>query len=110
MDKIKLLATVLLSAGIAAAGQVFLKLGSVNFSLKSLFNKHLILGLAFYGISMLIYLVALSKTKMSLVYPLMSLAYIFGLVLAVFFLHEQVPLLRWIGTGVIVLGCWMVIQ
>ena len=40
----------------------------------------------------------------SVAYPLTAFAYIFGMLAAVIIFHEVVPLTRWIGVGLIILG------
>ena len=40
----------------------------------------------------------------SVAYPITAIAYIFGMLAAVFIFHESVPLTRWIGVGLIILG------
>jgi undecaprenyl phosphate-alpha-L-ara4N flippase subunit ArnE len=40
----------------------------------------------------------------SIAYPITAFAYIFGMLAAVFIFHETVPLTRWIGVGLIILG------
>ena len=40
----------------------------------------------------------------SVAYPVTAFAYVFGMVAAIIIFHESVPLTRWIGVGLIVLG------
>lgn len=102
---------------IAAAGQIILKLGMnkigvvdfaktglVNFFLK-IFNTPLVLlGLFFYAFSAILWLVVLSREKLSFVYPLVAFSYVITVVLSVVILKEEVPWLHWLGLGVICLG------
>ena len=46
----------------------------------------------------------LKHNDLSLVYPLISISYIFGTLAAVFIFHETVPLSRWIGVILIMVG------
>lgn len=46
----------------------------------------------------------------SVAYPMISISYIFGQLAAIFIFHETVPLTRWIGVGLIVLGVMLVVK
>ena len=98
---------------LAAFGQIILKLGmaksgqlSFAFShfVKTFSNPVILAGLALYGVSLLIWLVVLSREELSFVYPMVAFAYVITTVLAVIFLHESVPPLRWIGLSIIIVG------
>jgi undecaprenyl phosphate-alpha-L-ara4N flippase subunit ArnE len=38
-------------------------------------------------------------------YPMISLSYVFGMLAAMFIFHETIPLTRWVGVALIILGC-----
>jgi len=44
----------------------------------------------------------------SIAYPMTAFAYIFGMLAAVFIFQESVPLTRWIGVGLIILGVFFI--
>ena len=44
----------------------------------------------------------------SIAYPMTAFAYIFGMLAAVFIFQESVPLTRWVGVGLIVLGVFFI--
>ena len=44
----------------------------------------------------------------SLAYPMISLSYVFGMVAAIVFFHEQVSLTRWVGVFCIIMGCCLI--
>ena len=46
----------------------------------------------------------IKNNDLSLVYPLISISYIFGMLAAVYIFHETVPLSRWIGVVLIMIG------
>ena len=46
----------------------------------------------------------LKHLDFSIAYPITAFAYIFGMLAAIFIFHETVPLTRWIGVGLIILG------
>ncbi len=63
---------------------------------------------ALFGIATLVWFAVLAKSPLSLVYPLMSLSYVFGLVLARYCLGESISLVRWAGVGLICVGVALV--
>lgn len=97
--------------------QVFLKLG-LNKIDKFLLSfetfKLIITGYYFWlivlsmGVAMGIWIYVLRENEFSVAYPLVSISYIFGLLAAVFIFKEAVPLGRWIGVGVIILGIFLI--
>ena len=44
----------------------------------------------------------------SIAYPVTAFAYIFGMLAAIFIFRETVPLTRWIGVGLIILGVFFI--
>ena len=97
-----------------ACGQLVWKIGLDKLQVKALLSmegvQKAILspyiwgGMAIYVVATVIWLNVLSKLPLSVAYPLMSIAYVFGLVLAKVVLGETISLTRWIGGFVIVLG------
>ena len=64
----------------------------------------MMLGLFCYGFSLLIWLMALSRTDVSLAYPMLALGYLFNAFAAHYFLGETVSPQRWMAIGLIVIG------
>ncbi|WP_456450317.1 EamA family transporter [Palaeococcus sp. (in: euryarchaeotes)] len=71
-------------------------------------NKYIIIGLVLYGVSSVLWLIGLSMLDVSLMYPLLSLAYVVTTVLAFMILNEPVRTTRWIGVLLIILGSILV--
>lgn len=69
-----------------------------------------IIGIAFYAISMLVWLIALSRFEVSFAYPLLSITYILVYAVAVYWptLGEQPSLQKLIGIAIIVGGVVLV--
>jgi uncharacterized membrane protein len=97
---------------LAALGQLILKSGMnklAGFNLIKTFTSPLVLvGLCFYGASLILWLMVLSREKLSFVYPLVAFSYVVTVILSRLVLHEPVPLLRWLGLAVIVIGILLV--
>ena len=47
---------------------------------------------------------------MSQAYPLVSLSYVFGLIAALIVFKEIVDPAKWVGVGLIVLGCYFIVK
>jgi undecaprenyl phosphate-alpha-L-ara4N flippase subunit ArnE len=44
----------------------------------------------------------------SIAYPITAFAYVFGMLAAIFIFHETVPLTRWLGVGLIIVGVMLI--
>jgi undecaprenyl phosphate-alpha-L-ara4N flippase subunit ArnE len=58
--------------------------------------------------AMLVWMYVLKKYEFSLAYPLLSISYIIGLLAAQFIFYEAIPLTRWIGVVIIMIGVYFV--
>lgn len=91
---------------LGAFGALYLKRASSNFrvSLSQVKNKSLIVGLFYYGFSTLIFLTALKFGELSIIYPLVSLTYVWVVLLSHFKLQESLNKFKVLGVLLIVLG------
>ncbi len=92
---------------IGAFGPVFLKLGStgLNRNLLAQFKNHkLILGITIYCLSAAFFVPALKGGDLSVLYPLVSLSYIWVSLLSMFILKEQMNYTKWFGIFLILCG------
>ena len=71
-------------------------------------EPHFIGGVACYGVSLIVWILGLSRVPVSIAYPILSLGYVINAVAAHYLLGESVTLSRWLGIGFIVLGVWLV--
>lgn len=71
-------------------------------------EPHFIGGVACYAISLIVWIVGLSRVPVSIAYPMLSLGYIINAIAAHYLLGESVTLARWLGIGFIVVGVWLV--
>lgn len=79
-----------------------------NLSLNSIINFEIGGALISFIIGGLIWLDLLKKVEFNILYPLISISYIFGLLAAKIIFNENVPTIRWIGVGVIILGIYLI--
>ncbi|MFA5364432.1 MAG: EamA family transporter [Candidatus Bathyarchaeia archaeon] len=107
----KILLLTALSALIGSVGQIMFKRGANNlqFDIKMLLsNYHLILGLAVYGVSTVLYVYSLSKGDLSIIYPVVATSYIWTMMFSKIFLKEQIGLISWAGVAFILLGVTLI--
>ena len=98
---------VILATLIGAFGPILLKKASAKrlSKLSSLAtNYHLFGGVALYAIGTLLFIPALKGGDLSVLYPLVSVAYIWVSLLSVKFLGEKMNKLKWLGIVLIIIG------
>lgn len=103
----KILLLTALAAFIGSIGQLEFKQGANNlqFDIKLLLtNYHLIAGIVVYSVSTVLYVYALNKENLSILYPIIATSYIWTLIFSKIFLKEPVGLISWAGVFFILLG------
>ena len=65
-------------------------------------------GLSCYVISVVVWIVALSRVEVSIAYPMLSVGYVINALLAMWLFGEAVSVQRWIGIAVILVGVTLV--
>jgi drug/metabolite transporter (DMT)-like permease len=114
-------ALLMVSIVTGVTGQLFLKhgalkLGSVNASnaiahmLKIAITPELVVGLMFYGLGAIAYILLLTRVKLSVVGPSVALSYVFSVLLGYFVFKETISMLRIFGLGFIVCGVVLVVM
>jgi drug/metabolite transporter (DMT)-like permease len=97
------------SAAMAAIGQVLLKLGADGqLGLMGLINPRVIGGLALYGFNVIIWLVALARLPLHVVYPFTVLTLVLVFAASVILLGERPSPLVIGGWTVVVVGIGIV--
>lgn len=102
----------LFSIMLGSVGQFILKLGSAEVrtgdglwtTLLSFINIKISVAVVCFVVSMVLWVFVLRKMELSLAYPMVSLGYIFVMLLSFYFLQEQLSLTKFVGTGLIVAG------
>ena len=103
------LAQLLLKAGTNAVGRFELTAQNiVPVGLKLAFEPHIVGGVACYVVSLVVWLVGLSRVDVSVAYPMLSIGYVVNAALAWWLFGEAVNAQRWLGIGVIVIGVLLV--
>ncbi len=101
------IALVLTATTLGSFGPIFLKKASheLTFNIKIILtNFNLIMGVLFYGIGTVLFIPALKGGDLALLYPLVSLSYIWVSIWSVKILGEKINTLKWLGMGLIIIG------
>jgi len=69
---------------------------------------HFVAGVACYMVSLLVWILGLSRVPVSVAYPMLSLGYVINAVAAFYLFGETVTVARWLGIGFIIVGVWLV--
>jgi multidrug transporter EmrE-like cation transporter len=100
---------------IGAAAQTFFKLGAnalakftliqiLNNPVLVLTNPSLLLGYSLYGVNTMLLVLALRKGQLSILYPIISLTYVWVALLSVLVFKETLNMYKAIGLGIIIAG------
>jgi len=102
-------AQLLLKAGTNAIGVITLTRDNWTETLFRMASEsHFITGVAFYGVSLIAWILGLSRVPVSIAYPMLSLGYVINAIAAHYLFGEAVTSARWLGIGFIIVGVWLV--
>lgn len=73
-------------------------------------NPYILSGIAIYGFTTLIWLVILSRVKLSIAYPMLSFGYVLSILFSWMLFKESIPKVRIIGALIICIGVYLVAQ
>lgn len=115
-ELILLIVSILTSVG----GQFFLKIGAKKLGRVDVKNAlshvasivstpELVFGLFFYALGAIAYILLLTRVKLSVAAPSVSLVYIFSVLISYFVFKESIPVNRILGLGFILLGVTLVV-
>lgn len=104
---------ILFSVLLNALAQLFLKKGmisvgelafSVDFIMRCAFNPFILGGFGFYAISIISWLIVLSKVQVSIAYPFLSFGFVFSAIVAYFAFGEDLGAFKILGIAFICIG------
>lgn len=92
--------------GIARTGDLQILLGQSvwRFAGAVIGSPLIVTGIVLYAVSMIFWLLVLSRIDLSLAYPMLALSYVGVLLVSLFVLGEKVTAIRWLGAAFIILG------
>ena len=104
-----------------AAAQLLLKAGTNSIGtfaftadnllpvgIKAASNPYIAGGLGCYAISVVVWIMALSRVEVSLAYPMLSIGYVVNALAAWYLFGEALTVQRMIGIGTIIIGVFLV--
>ncbi len=105
----------------ASGGQLLLKLGAVKLGKVNANNvvshilniastPELVAGLAVYAFSSILFILVLTRVKLSVAGPAVSISYIFSVLLGYFIFNESISRYQLAGLGLIVGGVILVLK
>jgi drug/metabolite transporter (DMT)-like permease len=71
-------------------------------------NPQILMGVLFEALFFLSLLILMAKSDISFLWPLTGLSFVFATLAAIWFLHEQVSLVRWAGVILIMAGAALI--
>ena len=104
---LNLVGLVLLAGFIGSIGMAFLKAGSdrLAFDVKALLtNWHIMAGIGLYGLSSIFYTLAVRQGELTVLYPMVSLGYVWALLWARLFFNERLTKSKFAGLALIIAG------
>ena len=102
-------AQLLLKAGTNAVGHFeFAASNIVPVGWRLATEPHIAGGIACYVVSVVVWIMALSRVEVSIAYPMLSIGYVVNAVAAWWLFGEAVTPIRLVGIGVIILGVFIV--
>jgi multidrug transporter EmrE-like cation transporter len=102
-------AQLLLKAGANSIGRFEFALShALEIGLKFIVNPYILGGMACYAVSLVVWLMALSRVEVSVAYPMLSVGFALNAVLAWWLLGEPVTPQRLAGIAIIIVGVTIV--
>ena len=98
----------LLKQGMNNVGRISSLRETIPMLIQAFLNPFVIGGISVYGFTTMIWLVILSRIKLSVAYPMISFGYVLSIFFAWLFFKESVPKVRIIGAIVICIGVYLV--
>lgn len=102
-------AQLLLKAGTNAVGHFeFHWQNALPVAMKLATQPAIVAGVSCYGISLLVWIMALSRVPVSVAYPMVSLGYLINAFAAWAWLDEPLGAQKLLGIGFIIIGVWLI--
>jgi multidrug transporter EmrE-like cation transporter len=103
------IAQLLLKAGAGSLAGIELRAGNaLAIASRMLYSMPILAGLACYVLSVVVWILALSRVEVSVAYPMLSIGYVVNALAAWWLFGENLSGVRVAGIGIILLGVWLV--
>ena len=113
---------IILSVLTGGVGQTMMKLGTqrvgefgeipaLQYIFRLLTHPFILVAIMAYGLGVILYMLILSRTDLSYLYPVMTaLGLVLATLISSFILGEEISVLRLSGIGIVILGVFMISQ
>ena len=102
-------AQLLLKAGTNRVGEFAFTLDNVvPVGMKLALNPPILAGLGCYVVSVVVWILGLSRVPVSVAYPMLSMGYVVNAILAYLLFGESLAMQKLVGIGFIILGVFLV--
>jgi len=102
-------AQLLLKAGTNAVGHFEFHLENIlPVGLKIAFQPFIMGGMACYAVSLVVWIMALSRAPVSIAYPMLSIGYVVNAIIAHYWFGEALVMQKILGIGFIIIGVVLV--
>lgn len=102
-------AQLMLKAGMSQIGHFEFSLANaVPIGMKVMMNPPIITGLFMYVVSVVVWLLVLSRVQVSFAYPMLSIGYVVNAVAAFYLFGEPLTSMRMLGIFIIIAGVYLV--
>ncbi len=102
-------AQLLLKAGTNAVGHFeFDSANIVPVGMKLALEPHILGGITCYVVSLVVWIMGLSRVEVSVAYPMLSIGYVLNALAAWYLFGEAVSMTRLTGIGIIIIGVYIV--
>jgi len=102
-------AQLLLKAGTNAVGHFEFSAGNiVPVGTRLAFEPHIVSGVFCYVVSLVVWIMGLSRVEVSIAYPMLSLGYLINAIAAWYLLGETVGAMQLAGIGFIIVGVFLI--
>ena len=102
-------AQLLLKAGTNAVGHFEFHLDNlVPVGLKLALEPHILGGMVCYVVSLVVWIMGLSRVEVSVAYPMLSIGYVLNAIAAWYLFGEALSVMRLTGIGIIIIGVYVV--
>jgi multidrug transporter EmrE-like cation transporter len=102
-------AQLLLKAGTNAVGQfAFTADNIVPVGTRLAFEPHILAGVTCYVVSLVVWIMGLSRVEVSIAYPMLSLGYLINALAAWYLFGESLSAMRLVGIGFIIAGVFVI--
>ena len=106
-----LMSIILVNVGnvLGAIGALLFKMASNTITVKNFFkSRKLVLGLAIYLSSAVLFIIALRGGELTILYPMVATVYVWVAILSMIVLKEKMNLYKWLGIITILIGVSLV--